>query len=367
MSSIIARPRRDGTIGYTAQIKIKRGGKVVFSQAQTFDREQAAKAWLVRKRRELAQPGAIEAAGRPEASATVGDAIARYLDKSGASMGRTKIQALGALQDMPIASIRAADVRSHDIVALAEMLRVHRKPQTVGNYLSHLAAVFAVARTAWGYPLDRNAMDDAIEACRRIGLTGRSERRDRRPTLDELNRLMAYFYDAHRRRPRYAPMHRIVAFAIFSTRRQEEITRLRWADLEPGRVLVRDMKHPDRKHGNHQWVTLPQEAEAIARAMPQTGPLIFPFGPDGISIAFTRACRMLEIPDLRFHDLRHEGVSRLFEMGLSIPQVAEVSGHRSWTSLQRYTHIRQAGDKFSGWPWIPVVASPETQKTPPPG
>lgn len=44
------------------------------------------------------------------------------------------------------------------------------------------------------------------------------------------------------------------------------------------------------------------------------------------------------IPDLRFHDLRHEAVSRLFEAGLSVPEVAMVSGHRTPAMLFRYTH-----------------------------
>lgn len=62
----------------------------------------------------------------------------------------------------------------------------------------------------------------------------------------------------------------------------------------------------------------------------------------------TRACKLLDIKDLRFHDMRHEGVSRLFEMGWNIPHVAAVSGHRSWVGLKRYTHIRETGDKYVG-------------------
>jgi integrase len=65
----------------------------------------------------------------------------------------------------------------------------------------------------------------------------------------------------------------------------------------------------------------------------------------------THASKFLEINDLHFHDLRHEGISRLFEMGCTIPQVAAVSGHRSWQSLQRYSHLRMSGDKFAGWTW----------------
>jgi len=85
--------------------------------------------------------------------------------------------------------------------------------------------------------------------------------------------------------------------------------------------------------------------------MPRGEPAIFPYSTDAISAAFTRACKILGIEDLRFHDLRHEGISRLFEMGRTIPQAAAVSGHRSWTSLKRYTHIRQSTDKYENWKW----------------
>ena len=80
--------------------------------------------------------------------------------------------------------------------------------------------------------------------------------------------------------------------------------------------------------------------------------LVLPYDSRSISAAFTRACKVLGIEDLRFHDLRHEGVTRLFEIGETSPQVAAVSGHRSWSSLQRYTHIKQTGDKFEGWDWL---------------
>jgi hypothetical protein len=54
---------------------------------------------------------------------------------------------------------------------------------------------------------------------------------------------------------------------------------------------------------------------------------------------------------LHFHDLRRDGVSRLFEMGKGIPQAASVSGHRSWQNLKRYTHLRHTGDKYADWKW----------------
>ena len=59
MGTIISRKRADGTVGYTAQILIKRKGKIVHREAKTFDRKQIAKAWLARRETELSEPGAM--------------------------------------------------------------------------------------------------------------------------------------------------------------------------------------------------------------------------------------------------------------------------------------------------------------------
>lgn len=66
---------------------------------------------------------------------------------------------------------------------------------------------------------------------------------------------------------------------------------------------------------------------------------------------------MLEIEDLHFHDLRYEGASLLAEMGRTVPQLATVTGHRSGKSLERYTHVRQSGDKLAGWKWLKAVTT----------
>ena len=355
MGTITARPRKDGTTGYTAQIKIKREGRFVFSQAQTFDREAAAKAWIKRKEAELAKPGALDAAMKPKG--TLSDTIDEYLRLSRKDIGKTKAQVLDTIKGHDLAAKALSDITSQDVVAWARWLGETRLPQTVQNYVSHLSAVFSVARAAWGHDIDRNIMRDANETMKHFGITSKSAKRDRRPTVDEINRLMVHFVDRAKRR-NSMPMHRVIAFALYSSRRQEEITRMTWADLEDGRVLVRDMKNPGEKIGNDVWCALVPEAEAIARAMPKVADEIFPFSTDAISAAFTRACKLLGIDDLHFHDLRHEGASRLFEMGWTIPRVAEVTGHRSWQSLQRYSHLRQTGDKWEGWTWLPAVTAP---------
>ena len=59
-----------------------------------------------------------------------------------------------------------------------------------------------------------------------------------------------------------------------------------------------------------------------------------------MSTAFSRACTKVGIADLRFHDLRHKATSDLFRLGLTIPQVALLTGHKTWTQLKRYTHTK---------------------------
>lgn len=117
------------------------------------------------------------------------------------------------------------------------------------------------------------------------------------------------------------------------------------------------MKNPGEKIGNNVWCDLPEQAVVIIEAMPRNDERIFPYSTDAISAAFTGATRLLGIDDLRFHDLRHDGVSRLFEIGWNIPKVAAVSGHRSWVSLKRYTHLRQTGDPYENWAWLEVVCT----------
>lgn len=361
MGTIIKRRRKNGTIAWLAQISVMRQGKVLLRESQTFERRSTAAAWIENREEILARPGALDALKtqpKSKKTPTLGDAIDRYVQESNKQIGRTKTQVLKCIKTFDIADQHCDAITSADIVTFAqEKLDTGVQPQTVSNYMSHLAAVFSIARPAWGYPLNQQAMEDARKVSDRLGITGKSRERDRRPTLDELDQLMQHFLDRSKRRPSSIPMHRIIAFAIFSTRRQEEIIRISWKDLDADgqRILVRDMKNPGEKIGNDVWCDLDETALAIIQAMPKQIEQIFPYSTDAISAAFTRACKLLEITNLHFHDLRHDGVSRLFELGLNIPHVAANSGHRSWTSLKRYTHLRQTGDKYSGWKWLPEV------------
>lgn len=361
MATIRARKRTDGSISYTAQIRLSRDGLQVYQESQTFARKQAAQAWVRKREAELDQPGAIERANRK--GATVKEMIDRYLVEmeKARPLGKTKRGTLKAISESYLGKVNDQDINSQQLVEYA-LWRMGKegggiKPQTAGNDLAHLGAVLSIARPAWGYEVDPHAMSDARRVLKKLGYNMRSRERDRRPTLDELDKLLTHFQGIQAYRPTSINMLKMTAFALFSTRRQEEITRIQWADLDEvgQRVLVRDMKNPGQKIGNDVWCHLPPEAWAILQSMPRAVSEIFPYSAEAVSTSWTRACKFLNIEDLHFHDLRHEGVSRLFEMDWDIPRVASVSGHRDWNSMRRYTHLRGRGDVYASWKWLETV------------
>src|SRR5215472_18106296 len=72
--------------------------------------------------------------------------------------------------------------------------------------------------------------------------------------------------------------------------------------------------------------------------MPRCGPTVFTISANALRLALDRLRRRAGVLELRFHDLRHEAVSRFFEKGLNVPEVAMISGHRDLRMLFRYTH-----------------------------
>jgi hypothetical protein len=88
---------------------------------------------------------------------TLASVIDRYTGESVKDIVRTKTQVLRAIKRYDIANQQCSTITSADIIAFANQLVSKVTPQTVANYFSHLAAVFAIARPAWGYQLDQNA------------------------------------------------------------------------------------------------------------------------------------------------------------------------------------------------------------------
>ncbi len=233
---------------------------------------------------------------------------------------------------------------------------------TAGNDLTWLAVVFRAAAAVWKIPANVDAVVKARVACRELRLISKSRQRDRTPNYDELKRLDAYFEVQDGRSN--IPMRDIMWFGIYSSRREAEITRLLWEDNDTERQLglVRDAKHPTAKEGNHRRFRYTREAWEIAQRQPKNSPdgRIFPYNAKSVCTRFTRACRVLNIVDLHFHDLRHEATTRLFEQGREIPEVSAHTLHESWAVLKRYTHLVRRVKLFHA----PFLRHSETSPTP---
>ena len=65
---------------------------------------------------------------------------------------------------------------------------------------------------------------------------------------------------------------------------------------------------------------------------------IFLLTANALRMAWERMLAKTDIENLHFHDLRHEAISRFFELGLTVPEVASISGHRDMKMLMRYAH-----------------------------
>jgi integrase len=114
---------------------------------------------------------------------------------------------------------------------------------------------------------------------------------------------------------------------------------MRWGDvdLEARTVLLRDTKN-----GRPRTVPLSPRALEIIRGTPRVGDTIFVVSPNAVRLAWERLKRRAGVFGLRFHDLRHEAISRFFAKGLNMPEVAAISGHRDPRMLMRYTHPKAA-------------------------
>lgn len=165
-----------------------------------------------------------------------------------------------------------------------------------------------------------------------LKLIGGGGKRERRPEEDELDRILEVLSERH---------GDIVRFAVMTAMRRGEICRILWEDLNPAKktIVIRDRKDPRNKVGNHEVIPLLGGSWELVQRQPREDERIFPVHPQTLSKAFNAACVKLGIPDLHFHDLRHEGVSRMFEQGFAIQQVALVSGHKKWDQLRRYTQL----------------------------
>jgi integrase len=331
------------------RVQVRRKGKYV---NETFLRRKDAEEWALEVERRIDR-GEPSVTRRSRDAKSFGDLVRLHredLKEVGKRIGRSKAASLASLE-RKLGRLRLPELSREQLIQFGkERAREGAGPITLAIDLGYSKTILSHAAAVHGVVLSMEPVVLARIALARLGLIGKGDERDRRPTQDELDRLIAAF-EANPRQQ--IPLGRIVRFAVATAMRREEVCRIEWADFdcENKMLLVRDRKDPRRKGGNNQRIPLLDvcgyDACAIineqrTRSGNSSG-RIFPYNGRSVGTAFRRQCQDLKILDLHFHDLRHEGTSRLFEAGFSIEQVALVTGHKDWKMLRRYTHLKPEG------------------------
>ena len=158
-----------------------------------------------------------------------------------------------------------------------------------------------------------------------------SKGRTRWLTVEEERRLL----NAASKRLRF-----IIAFALDTGGRRSELFRLDWrnVDLPNNRILF-----TQTKNGEDRSVRLTERARHILLELgPKESDPVFTYHGKplkDVKTAFDAARIKAGIEDFRFHDLRHTFASRLVQQGLPLYEVMHMTGHKSLTMVQRYSHL----------------------------
>ena len=130
-------------------------------------------------------------------------------------------------------------------------------------------------------------------------------------------------------------LYPLIIVAVETGMRLGEMLSLSWNDLDVGQ---RFLTIRDTKNGKDRIIPLTRLALVTIGEIPQSSYLIFNTNYEAIKSAWRRLLIKADISDLRFHDLRHEATSRFFERGLTVPEVASITGHQTVSMLLRYAH-----------------------------
>jgi integrase len=323
MGSIINRAGR-----WRAQVR-RKGHK---PECRTFDTEAQAKAWVRQREGDLTakvkKADGLTLAALIRAYRGLRDKARPISDSSNEHYQLKTLERLLGEHD-------AAAMSPDDLVTFAATRRDEGAgPYTINMDVSRLGTVLRYGGAAL-----KVALPDIVGAARpmlnHLRLIGGGGKRERRPTADEMQRITE-----HMGRVYGAVYADAVVFSACSAMRRGEVCALKLSDIGADHCAMVARKHP-RKGKVMERVPLTAEAWDVVRRQPKSEDgRIFPIEAGTLSKYFTFTCRALSIPDLHLHDMRHEGTSRLFEAGYSIPEVALVTGHKSLAHLTRYTNLR---------------------------
>ena len=338
MATVVDRKNSDGEIiGY--QFKIRRKGFPV--QSKTFTRKSDGEKWARKVESEM-DAGAFIDRGAAE-DTTVKQLVERYLKevtpkRKGARQEELR---LNAFLRYRLCGFSAAKVSKVDFQQWRDARLKEVGPGTVIRELNLWHAVFAHAASEWGIRIHENP----ASVKRPPQPAWRDRRLDPAPDengLTEEARLLAAAEASSDKL-----MASIIRLAISTAMRQGEILALEWPDVDfdSGTLRIRNSKTDSARRDGVRGRTIPLVGRAVAvlKALAgekkPAGGLVFPLDANSFKMRFRRLCEKAGITGLTFHDLRHEGTSRLFEAGLAMMEVASITGHQTLSMLQRYTHL----------------------------
>lgn len=327
MATIRKRTSAKGVTSYYAEVRIHDQGVVVARKSATFPTQREAKAWAARTEAWLQNNPATPLP-------TVGELIARYVERMDTikPLRRTRRECLRRIQSLPFASTPVGDVTPAALVEFCEFRRAEGAgPATMLVDIGALTAVWRDGGRLLDLQITDQVFRDARPLLQRLGLIGKPVARKRRPTGVELDRILAAMRKRERHHSALLPIVDLVQFLVYSCMRVGEVCSIRWDDVDEvaRTVVIRERKHPTDKQANDQVVPLLGPAWEILQRQPRLATRVFPFDSESVSAAFQKVRDQLGIQDLRLHDLRREGISRLLELGFAPHEVMAVSGHRS--------------------------------------
>ena len=213
-------------------------------------------------------------------------------------------------------------------VALFRDLRLSQglSGATVIKDLNTLSHILSMAKKEWGYYLPFNPVKE-------IRKPKPSSHRQRRIRPDEESLLLAMA-----RQSKSMMLEAMIIFAIETGMRLGELLKATWDDVDEGLLTIHDSKN-----GEARVVPLSSLAQHTIQSLPMsisTRRLFWCWKTvSGFQSTWQRLIKRAGLQGLRFHDLRHEAISRFFEKGLNTMEVAAISGHKSMQVLKQYTHI----------------------------
>ena len=265
---------------------------------------------------------------------TLLEAIERYEKETIARKGYPgqELQRTKHWKSQPLAKRFLATLRGVDFAKYRDLrMDSGRAAATVRQELQVVSHLFETARKEWN-------MEGLLNPLKNIRKPSASNEQDRRLEPGEFERISAEL--ARRGNPYALPAFEL---AIETSLRQGMLFSLRWEWVDLDARVIRIPIDFRRQANKGVPAALPLSSRALdtLRGMPRAiNGKVFDTTTNAVVMVWKKSLKELKITGLRWHDLRHEAVSRFFEKGLHPMQTAAITGHKSLNMLRRYTHLK---------------------------